>query len=415
MSLHSAPYSSRNNPPHKRGSVTTGRGARTSVLHLTPALEIGTEAREVLDLAIQTHRAGWRPLIASAGGALVLEAERAAVRHTRMPLNRGNTFARWRVRAQLEALVQSERPSLAHVHGFAVLPHALALSTAHRVPLLIDLTDPVATVTPAMKRLVHEAAQHGARFRVPSEFMARHLRHDFALTTDLLYRVPPGIDLAWYDSVRVTPERLHKLSALWRLPENATVIVMATPMAPGYGHDVLLDALTRLKRDDIFVVLVGDDRIAPGTRAAIERKVTALNLEGKVILPDVCADWAAACWLASLIVATNNAPRGQALELLAAQAIGRPVIITDCGAHSEMALSGETAWVVPTDNAEVLAQALTEAIGMNMAQRIDLAIRTRDFVAETFPYETWRDAMFQLYDMLLAQPINAPSRGARSA
>jgi glycosyltransferase involved in cell wall biosynthesis len=143
--------------------------------------------------------------------------------------------------------------------------------------------------------------------------------------------------------------------------------------------------------------------------------VIASGLEGKVIMPETCADWPAACWLASLIVATNAIPRGQAPELLAAQAIGRPVIVTTCGANAEMVKDGETAWVIPPDDKDALVAALSEALAMSAARRIDLALRTRDFVGNFFPMETWRDSIFELYDAMLAQPMIAPPSSGEAA
>ncbi len=407
----SPPQSSRKNPAHN----APGPGAtasRTTVLHIAPDLEIGPDARELVDLAIQTHRAGWRPIVASAGGPLVLEAERAAVRHTRMPLNKRHIFARWRSRVHLEALVQRERPAMIHAHGFETLAAANGISALRRIPLLVDVTDP-APVTKARKKLLQAAAAHQARFRVPSDYMARFLRDELQLNSDLLYRIPPGVDLHWYDARRVTPERLQTLSRLWRLPEQATVAIMGTPLAPGYGHKQLLEALKDIGRNDVFLVMVGNDRVAPGTRAEIERMVTACGLEGKVVMPELCTDWPAACWLATIVVAVNTAPRGQSMELLAAQAIGRPVIVTDCGANAEMVQSGETAWVVPPDNPEALKNALAEATQMTESQRIDLARRTRNFVDNTFPNDIWRDSMFDLYEAMLSCPmLKAPAQAA---
>ncbi len=410
MPSKSAPQSSRKRATHNVTNIVPiappqMRKIRKAVLHLVSELEVEAEAREAVDLAIQTHRAGWRPVIASAGGALVLEAERAAVRHMRMPLNRHNLFSRWRSRVQLEALVQRERPSIIHAHGYNALIAARGISASHRLPLLIDLVEPL-PVTPAHRKRLQQAATRGARFRVPSEYMMKHLRDDFQLETQYLYHILPGVDLQWFDAVRVSPERLQNLSSLWRLPEHGIVILMATPLAPGYGHRNLLEALAALKRKDVFVLLVGSDRAAPGMRAEIEAVVLACGLEGKVVMPESCPDWPAACWLSSLIVATNNLPRGQAMELLAAQAIGRPVIVTDCGANNEMVHSGETAWVIPVNDKKKLMQALNEAIPMSVVQRIDLAVRTRDFVAMMFPQTVWREAMFELYDAMLEQPMD---------
>ncbi|HBM90735.1 MAG TPA: hypothetical protein DD400_02500 [Rhodospirillaceae bacterium] len=395
----------------KFGSKKQPHPLRTAVLHLAPNMEIGAPAREVLDMAIQTHRAGWRPLAATAGGPWVLEAERAAVRHTELPLSNSSVFGAWRSRKIVESLIEKNRPSIIHAHGFEMVRLATKVARSRDLPFLIDLTDP-APVTSSRRKALQKAATQGARFRVPSDYMAKHLREDFKLETDFLYRVYPGVDLSWYEAVRVTPERIQKLSHLWRLPEQASIIIMATPFAPGSGHKNLIEAIAPLKNKDIYLVLISHDNHVPGTRDEIENLLKKEGLEGKVIMPELCDDWPAACWLSSLVVATNALPRGQAPELLAAQAIGRPVIVTDCGANVEMVQKKETAWVIPTENKKALTEALEAAMAMSPPRRIDLAIKTRDFVTDYFPMETWRDSIFEIYDAMLSQPMEAVGEAA---
>lgn len=398
MSENNKQQNNRNNPTLKPAAQN-----RTTILHLAADLELGPQAREIVDLSIQTHRAGWRPLITSSGGSLVLEAERGAVRHTQIPVKGAGTFQTWRNRSRVETLIEKERPVLLHAHGHDVVNLATKVAMRRNMPFLIDLTEP-APVTPRQTKLLQLAAARGAYFRVPSAFMMRHLQEDFQIKTDRLHLVTPGVDLQWFDAVRVTPERLNQLNKLWRLPEQATVIVMSMPFATGYGHKALLEALSSHKNRDLFVVMIGDDRANPALRAEIEKMVVAKGLEGKVITPENCTDWPAACWLSSLVVAVNAVPRGQGPELLAAQAIGRPVIVTACGANPEMVEKDKTAWVVPPDDNEALVAALHDALSMSPARRIDLALATREFVGERFPMEKWRDGIFGLYDAMLAAP-----------
>ena len=124
-------------------------------------------------------------------------------------------------------------------------------------------------------------------------------------------------------------------------------------------------------------MLVGDNRPAPGYRRDIEAMIEQHGLDGKVIMPDYCLDWPAACWLANMMVAPNTAPRGQAAELLVAQAIGRPVIVSDCGANREMVPGGDAAWIVPPDNVQALAEALRTVIRLDTSRRLDLAKAAR--------------------------------------
>lgn len=378
--------------------------SRPLVLHMTAALDYAPQARTIADLAIMTQRQGWRTAIASSGGPLAVEVERAAVRHVKLP-RRSGLLGSWQARLDLQNFLLRERVALIHLHNLAQLPLAARLAQSHHLPLLLDIN-----AATEVDRRVHKWLQHPAlrqaKIRVSSTFMARFAREQLKLPQPGLYQIPPGIDLQWYAPTRVTPERLHKLSHLWRLPEQATIILTAAPLIPGNGQLELLQALANIKRPDLFVVMVGEDN-GTGHRAVIEQHVKQLGLEGRVVMPGHCPDWPAACWLAGLVVALNTTPRGEAPELLAAQALGRPVIVTDCGANAEMVKSGETAWLIAPNDAAQLDVVLREAVSMTEAQRIELSHRTRDFVRSLFSQQDWLDSMIELYATILEQPMEA--------
>ena len=387
--------------------------ARTVILHLAVDLEPDDPGRETVDLAMATQRSGWRALIASSGGQLVKMAERAAVRHRRLPLDGNALFSDWRSRLLLEAIIQKERPAVVHAHGADTLLLAQGLAKIHRFPLIADLTQPI-PVTPRYRKLFEVLKQLPGRVRVPSEYMARHLCDQFGYPSDKIVHIPPGVDLSWFGAGFVSPERLRKLSHLWRLPEQASVVLVPLPLAPEMGHQLFLEALTQLKQENIFAVLVGSDRHAPGYAQQIENLLTRYNLNSRVVMPEVCLDWPAACWMASVIVTPNTEPRGQIPELLAAQAIGRPVIVTDTGASTEMVRSGETAWVIPPNDVKALTAAMREAITMTTEQRLNVAANTHDFVAETFPQSAWFNSMMDMYDSQL-RPVERTVRAQQAA
>ncbi|MDP9126790.1 MAG: glycosyltransferase [Pseudomonadota bacterium] len=380
------------------------RGARRTILHLCRDLESADPGRETVDLAVLTQRSGGRALIASSGGMLVTEAERAAVRHTRMPLDGRGLFSSWRNKVHLAALVQRERPAIIHAHGLDLLPLAMGLSRTHRVPFIVDLTEPL----PKNQRtsgLIEALAAMPCLVRVPSEFMLFDMLEKFPFPSKRIWHIPPGIDLQWYSANSISAERLQGLSRLWRLPEQATVTMVPMPLQRGYGHEVFLEALASLKDENIFSVLIGDDKQSPGRRAELEREVARMELNGRVVMPDFCADWPTAFWLAGIVVAPNVTPNGQNRSLLAAQAIGRPVIVTDSGANSEMIRSGETAWIVPPNDTKALAAALREATHLSTGQRLGLAERTRHFIAENFRREQWFEGTMELYENLSHTPL----------
>jgi glycosyltransferase involved in cell wall biosynthesis len=391
----------------------TPRGPRRAVLHLCADLEPDDPGREVVELAVLTQRSGGRALIASGGGALVTAAERSAVRHTRLPLDGHGMFTAWRNRVRLTALIQRERPSLLHAYGVDLLPLAIGLSRSSHRPLVVNLTEPVAD-TPRARMLMANLMRVPSLIRVPSEYMFIHLLETFHLPSERIRYIPSGIDMQWHSANSIAPERLQGLSRLWRLPEQATVALVPMPLRPGLGQEGFLEALASIKDENIYAVLIGSDRHAPGYRALLEGEINRLGLNGKIVMPEFCTDWPTAFWLAGVVVAPNGHARGQNRELLAAQAIGRPVIVTDTGANGEMVQSGSTAWVIHPEDPAALAAALREAVHLNTSQRLGLAQQTRDFIAERFPQSAWFKGMMDLYEELVNPPVQR-KRTAKAA
>jgi glycosyltransferase involved in cell wall biosynthesis len=237
--------------------------------------------------------------------------------------------------------------------------------------------------------------------------MAKHLTSTFQINPAIVAHVAPGVDLQSYNTAAISAERLHNLSRLWRLPEQGIVALVPMPLEPQMGHSVFLQALAQSKEDSLYVIMVGSDRHAKGLRAELEQTVERLGLNGKVIMPETCPDWPAAFWLANVVIAPNSIPRGQNMELLGAQALGRPVIVTAVGANEEMVLKGETAWVLPPDNLAAMAKALREAAHMNTDQRVNLADNTRYFIEDSFPQANWFNGMMGLYQELMVPAARA--------
>jgi len=386
------------------------RNAKAGVLHLCSDLHYGDPARETVTLAVLTQRSGWRAMIASAGGALVTEAERAAVKHVRMPLDHCSVFYNWRNRVHLEALVQRERPSVLHAHGLGTVDMGCRLSLQHRLPLIVDLTQPL-PITPATNKLIAKMAQTSCTIRVPSRFMVEHLTSQFQINPAMIVMLVPGVDLQSYNPAAISAERLHNLSRLWRLPEHGIVALVPMPLETQMGHAEFLQALAQIKSENIYAIMVGSDRHSLGLRAELEKSVDSLGLNGKVIMPETCPDWPAAFWLANIVIAPNVTPCGQNMEIIGAQALGRPVIVTASGANEEMVSKGETAWVLPSANVHALAKALKESVMMNTDQRVNLAENTRYFVEDHFPQANWFNGMMDMYEAAM-QPDNRKIRMA---
>jgi glycosyltransferase involved in cell wall biosynthesis len=131
------------------------------------------------------------------------------------------------------------------------------------------------------------------------------------------------------------------------------------------------------------------------------------GLSGQIRIVDHCNDMPAAYMLSTVVVSASTDPEGFGRIPVEAQAMGRPIIGTDHGGAQETILRGETGWLIPPNDPKALAQAITEALALNNAQRAVLATRAMNHVMQNFTKEIMIDKTLAVYTELLEGQDNA--------
>src|SRR5437016_2813804 len=118
-----------------QGSVAEQERARSmaaapAVLQVLPALDTGGAERSAVDVAAALVRQGWRAVVASRGGPMQRELERAGAVHEAVPVDSKNP---WVMRANIARLVALiDRHGVALVHARSRAPAWSARAAARR-------------------------------------------------------------------------------------------------------------------------------------------------------------------------------------------------------------------------------------------------------------------------------------------
>src|SRR3984957_13691241 len=89
------------------------------VLQVLPSLITGGVERGTVEIAQAIAEADATALVASAGGPMVRQIERASGIHIELPLTTKSPFGIWRNAAALEALIRERKVSLVHARSRA--------------------------------------------------------------------------------------------------------------------------------------------------------------------------------------------------------------------------------------------------------------------------------------------------------
>jgi len=386
--------------PSTRGQAADSRPP--VVLQVLPALVTGGVERSAVDVAAAVARAGWRALVASSGGPMVRELERAGARHFILPLDAKNPITLRRNVTRLAELVRAEGVDIVHARSRA--PAWSARAAARRAGAhFVTTFHGTYGHRGLFKRRYNAIMLQGERVIANSAFIAEHIGEVYGAQGEKLITIPRGVDVQRFDPSRVSAERMIKLSTQWQLPDGASVILLPGRLTRWKGQAVLIEALARLKRDDYVALLVGDDQGRHAYRDELLELVRKLGLAGRVRLVGECRDMPVAYMLADVVVSASTDPEAFGRVAAEAQAMGRPVIATDHGGARETVLAGETGWLVPPGDAGALAGALAQALDLDADIRAAVAEAARAHIVDNFTVERMCNATLDLYAELLRQ------------
>lgn len=396
--------------PADSRDAARAQGRPPAVLQVLPRLETGGVERGTVEVAAALVAAGWKAVVASAGGRMVRELERAGALHVELPAASKNPLVMRANVARLAALIRRERIDIVHARSRA--PAWSARAAARRMGRHFVTTFHNAYGAESwLKRRYNRVMAAGERVIAISDFVAAHAAQTYGVPWERLRVIPRGVDLQRFDPERMRPDRLVDLAREWRLADGLPVVLLPGRVTRWKGHLVLLEALRRLGRRDLQCLILGS-----GTaryRDELERTIAAAGLAGTVRLMGECRDMPAALMMADVVVSASTEPEGFGRVIAEAQAMGRPVIATDHGGARETVLAGETGWLVPPGDAPALAAAIGTALALPPAARVALAERAIAHIRANFTTAAMTARTIAVYEELLfPAAAAAPPEGA---
>jgi len=384
-----------------RAQQDVGIGAGPKVLQVLPELNEGGVERGTLDLARYLVREGWTALVASAGGSAEAELKEAGATCLRLPLHSKNPFIMRANIRRLQRLIREHGVQLVHARSRAPGWSAFYAARRCKVPFVTTFHGVYQGSEGLFKRRYNAIMARGERVIAISDFVAEHIRARYQVPPERLRVIYRGVDIGAFDPQAVGEERRAALAERWRLPAGAKVVMLPGRVVRRKGHTLLLRAIERLQRRNFVCLMVGEVE-AGSYPNEVEGLIGAMGLREVVRMVGACDDMPAALLMADVVVAPSTlAPEPFGRVSVEAQAMGKPVIVTDIGGLGETLMPAATGWLVPPDDVDELTRALQLALAMPDDARARLATRARRFVARNFTLEQMGRSTLAVYRELL--------------
>jgi glycosyltransferase involved in cell wall biosynthesis len=308
-----------------------------------------------------------------------LEASGVGVERLRLPW-----AADPRSFARLLRIIRRVRPAILHTHLVHADFHGLAAGRLARVPVLVSTKHgfnpfrsgrAFAAADRAVARLadVHIAISAG---------LARYLAANEGFDPGMFEIVHYGIEAG---PPPPPPPGVARLAVVGRL-------------VPIKGHDVLLRALALVREQlaEVTLEVAGHGPLEAELRASVSRLgiVDVVSFLGRVAPPGPVFERAE-------VVVVPSFGEGFGMVALEAMERGRPVVASDVGGLPEIVEHGRTGLLVPSGDADALAEALAAVAG-DSARAAMMGAAGRERALAEFSQERCTDRIEAIYGAALA-------------
>jgi glycosyltransferase involved in cell wall biosynthesis len=285
-----------------------------------------------------------------------------------------------RLGRELAQLCREEQVDVLHAFSLVAAFYALVASFQARVPLFVHVQD-AQPPHHRLRQLVLRALGRKATRLICVSHAVEEMLRDVG--------VPPEKLVLLYNAVEpqfFKPNQEHLPELAGRGPH----IGLFSHIIPWKGQDIFLAAAGRVARrfPSARFYLVGARAVG-----VPESYVESLNvraneppLAGRVRLTGPCNDVAPLMAAMDVVVHTSVAPEAFGLVIAEGMALGKPVVVADCGAPPELVTDRETGYVARAGDADGLARVLEDILERRdpeIGQRAAVVARAR-FTPELF-------------------------------
>jgi glycosyltransferase involved in cell wall biosynthesis len=391
------------------------------VLIVAPALEGGAADAGAVELTRILQNAGHTAVVVSRAGRLAADINAAGAEFVPLDVATANPVKMLRNAFALGRLAREKRCDCIHALGRSGGWSAFLAARLTRLPFLTSWYKGFRDQN-LFKHVYNSVMARGHRVVAVSDQLAQLVNDRYGTPWEKLTVLPCGVDLDRFDPERMTQERIEAIRHAWGVTGETKVILVVGRILRRKGHHVVVKAVDRLKTmglKDFLCVFVGEDRGRTHYTGELWDLVLATGTMDVIRMAAPVHDMPAAYAAASVVVSAAIQPEGMQRAILEAQAMGRPVIVSDLAAGTDVVLTAPAVpesrvagLRFPAGDHSRLAATLLRLFSIPQPMRAAMGGRGRDWVLGHFNAELVAEQTLRLYGEVIGRPAVAIARVA---
>jgi glycosyltransferase involved in cell wall biosynthesis len=383
-----------------------------TVLIVTPSLHAGAADTGAVQLARILASAGHRSIVVSSGGRLVDDVTAAGATFVPMKVDSVNPITIARNALALARIVRTERCDVIHAHARAPGWSAYYAAKRTGVPFLTSWYKGFRQQN-LFKRAYNGVMARGDCVVAISDQIAELVVERYKTPWDRITVIPASVDFERFDPARMTPARIDAVRSAWGIQPDTKIVLVVGRMVRRKGHHVVVEAVRRLKEmglKDFMCVFVGEDQGKSRYSGELWDQVLATGTTDFIRMAGPTDDLPAAFAASTVVVSAAIQPEGLQRTILEAEAMARPVVVSDLGAGPDAVLAPPavaddrmTGLRFSAGDSIALTTALVRLFSLPPAARAALGARGRAWILANFNTAAAAEPTLRLYEQVAAR------------
>jgi glycosyltransferase involved in cell wall biosynthesis len=393
--------------PAQTDAPVQGAGRSLTVLIVTPSLHGGAADSGAVQLVRILASAGHKSIVVSSGGRMVDEVTTVGATFIPMNVDRTNPVAIIRNAWALKRIIRERRCDVIHAHARAPAWSAYYAARRAGIPFLTSWYKGFREQN-VLKHLYNGVMARGDHVVAISDQIADLVVERYKTPWDRITVIPASIDFERFDPAQVSAERIDVVRSAWGVQDDTKVVLVVGRMLRRKGHHVVVDAVRRLNETglkDFMCVFVGEDQGRSRYSGELWDQVHAAGTTDVIRMAGSTEDLPAAFAAATVVVSAAIQPEGLQRAILEAQAMAKPVVVSDLGAGPDAVLAPPavtedrmTGLRFSAGDSVALATALVRVFSLPPAVRAAMGARGRAWVLANFNAEAAAEPTMRLYE-----------------
>lgn len=371
------------------------------VLQVLPELEMGGVEIGTTEIAEALSARGIKNFVASKGGRLVHDLEKAKVPHLTLNLKTKNPFKMYQNSKILEQFIRENQINIVHARSRAPAWSAYWAAKRAGAHYMTTFHGTYGLGPFGIKKFYNRVMTYGERVIAISNHIRRHIIDNYIIDQDRIRLVHRCVNTLRFNPENVSQARMINTVEEYNIPDDKPVILLGGRITHWKGQHLLIKALAKMKNQDFYCIIAGDEQGREAYLAYLKKLAKKYNLLSRICFHGKVLDMPALMMVSNIVVSAAIEPEAFGRISIEGQAMGKIVVASNIGGSLDTITDGVNGKFFESNNPYSLAEALDWALSLSDKQREKITAAGIKNVKDNFTKEIMCDKTIAVYKELV--------------